>query len=504
MGKQPVLLCILDGWGEKTGKAGDTFSFAKTPNFDRIKAGNLATSLKASGLAVGLPEGQMGNSEVGHLNIGAGRVVYQDLTAITKDIEAGVFNRNVDLMDTFAHINSNGGRLHLFGLLSDGGVHSHIDHLFALIKMAKRFHVKEVFIHCFMDGRDVPPNSGAGYIARLSEFLASENYGSIGVVTGRFYAMDRDNRWERVERAYRAMTLGDCPKFATAGAGIEASYEVGILDEFIEPFIVNEEAVIQNNDGVVFFNFRADRAREITRAFIDEEFSHFSREYLPDLLFTTMTEYDASFDVSIAYSKRELVNTLGEVVANDNRSQLRIAETEKYAHVTFFFNGGVEKPNEYEDRVLIASPKVKTYDLQPEMSARGITEKLLGVLEDNPYDLIVLNFANPDMVGHTGIIPAAVVAVEVVDECLGLIIDRIIELGGSALITADHGNVEEMLTDDGSVVTAHTVNEVPCIVVNSCFSEIKSGSLCDIAPTVLELLNIDKPVEMTGTSLLKK
>ncbi len=501
---KPVMLCILDGWGMKTGLPGDALSLAKLPNFDRLWAECPHSTLNASGLNVGLPEGLMGNSEVGHLNIGAGRVVYQDLTAIDKAIADGDFFQNPALIAAISAAKEGNGRLHLMGLLSDGGVHSHFTHLLALLKLAKEQGVAECYVHCFMDGRDVPPTSGRGYLAQLLEHMAATGYGKIGVVSGRFYAMDRDKRWERVERAWRALVLAEGKDNPDALAAIEESYAAGVTDEFVEPVVVDKAAAMRDGDAVIFYNFRADRAREITRALTGAEFEGFERSKVPQIAYCCMTEYDQTFDLPVAFPKQRPVNTLGEVLAAAGKRQLRIAETEKYAHVTFFFNGGIEEANPGEERILVPSPKVATYDQQPEMSAPEVCEKVVAAIESGEYDVIILNMANPDMVGHTGIIPAAVKAVETVDECLGRIVAAIKEAGGVMLVTADHGNVERLLDEDGQPVTAHTTAPVPLIMVNGEGELTDGGALCDLAPTILELSGLPQPQEMTGHSLIAK
>lgn len=502
MKKKPVMLCILDGWGMKTGLPGDALSLAKLPNFDRLWQDCPTAELKASGLDVGLPDGLMGNSEVGHLNIGAGRVVYQDLTAIDKAIAEGDFFRNKELLAAVGAAKSGSGRLHLMGLLSDGGVHSHLQHLLALLKLAQDCGVQECYVHCFMDGRDVPPSSGRDYLAQLAGHMAATGYGRIGVVSGRFYAMDRDKRWERVERAWRALVLAEGKRCTSAVAAMDASYAAGVTDEFVEPVVLDEAAAMQDGDAVIFYNFRADRAREITRALTDADFDGFAREKFPRLHYCCMTEYDQTFGLPVAFPKTRPVNTLGEVLAAAGLRQLRIAETEKYAHVTFFFNGGVEEPNPGEERILVPSPKVATYDLQPEMSAPEVCRRVVEAIASGEFDAIILNMANPDMVGHTGVIPAAVRAVETVDECLGRIVDAVLAAGGAMLVTADHGNVECLLDEDGQPVTAHTTAPVPLILVGMEGSLAEGGALCDLAPTMLDMLGLVQPAEMTGRSLL--
>lgn len=509
MKKQTVMLCILDGWGLKTGLPGDALSLAKLPNFDRLMRDCPHSSLAASGLRVGLPEGLMGNSEVGHLNIGAGRVVYQDLTAIDKAIAEGDFFHNPALLAAIRAAKAGSGRLHLMGLLSDGGVHSHFAHLLALLRLAREQGVRDTVVHCFLDGRDVPPTSGITYLERLLAYFQETGYGRPGVVCGRYWAMDRDNRWERVEKAWRAMVLGEGQKASDLAGALRESYAAGVTDEFVEPLLPEGEALVQDGDGVIFYNFRADRAREITRALMQEDFGGFPRPCFPRLHYCCMTQYDKSFDLPVAFLRRPPEKTYGEVLAAAGYKQLRIAETEKYAHVTFFFNGGIEQPNPGEERILVPSPEVATYDLQPQMSAPEVCAKVVAAIGGGEYDAIVLNLANPDMVGHTGVIPAAVAAVEEVDRCLGEILAAIREIGGVLLVTADHGNVERLLDEAGQPVTAHTTSPVPVILVDCredapAYGLREGGALCDLAPTLLELLGIPQPEEMTGRSLLVK
>ena len=505
--KKPVMLCILDGWGMKTGQPSDTFSHASTPNFDRLMAEMPHTTLDASGEAVGLPEGQIGNSEVGHLNIGAGRVVYQDLTRITKSIKDGDFYENPVFLDAMKAAKQGSGKLHFFGLLSNGGVHSDIFHLKSLLTMAKMNGVKQAYVHCFLDGRDVPPTSGADFLRELRDFMEDIEYGKVATVGGRFYAMDRDKRWERVEKAWRAMVLDEGEAVQDYVARVEQSYAEEVTDEFVVPFrVVDENGVcggqITDGDSIIFYNFRADRAREITRAFYEDDFEGFTRPQAPKVAYACMTEYDATFPLPVAFRKEELANTLGEYIAKQGKRQLRIAETEKYAHVTFFFNGGVEAANPDEERILIPSPKVQTYDLQPEMSAEEVTQNVLAAIGESKYDMIILNFANPDMVGHTGIMEAAVKAVEKVDDCLGKIEQAVLGVGGVLLVTADHGNVEKMYDENGTPVTAHTTNQVPFIVVGYDCALSSGGALKDIAPTMLKIMNLPQPAEMSGISLI--
>ena len=506
MSKKPVMLMILDGWGVAPASDVNAATLAQTPNLDRYFAEFPHTTLEASGMEVGLPEGQIGNSEVGHLNIGAGRIIYQSLTRITKAIKDGDFFTNEVLCACMDKTKNAGKALHLMGLLSDGGVHSNINHLIALLEMAKARGLEKVYVHAFLDGRDVPPKSAVGFIKQLQEAIAGMDFGKIATVMGRYYAMDRDNRWDRLEKAYKTLVFGEGKLVADPVQGVEASYEAGVTDEFVEPMVVEGvDAKITSGDGIIFFNFRPDRARQITRALNDAEFPHFERpaSALP-VNFVCMTQYDATIDAPVAYPPEEYNDTLGEVLAKEGKHQLRIAETEKYAHVTFFFNGGVEEPNLNEERVLINSPKVATYNLQPEMSAYDVTNALLAELDKDKFDVVVLNYANPDMVGHTGVLPAAIKAMEAVDECVGKVVDKVLSLGGSVCITADHGNLEKMAEADGTPHTAHTTNVVPFILVSNEEHKLHSGVLADIAPTMLELLNIEKPAVMTGSSLIEK
>ncbi len=503
---KPLMLMILDGWGIAPAGPYNAAKTAQTPELARLFQAYPHTRLKASGNAVGLPEGQMGNSEVGHLNIGAGRIVYQELTRITKACEDGDLLQNKALLDCMQKVKASGGALHLMGLLSDGGVHSHERHLWALLKMAKLQQTDRVYVHTFLDGRDVGPQTALTYIERLEKVMAKTGCGEIATVSGRYYAMDRDKRWERTQKAYDAMTQHTGKCFASAAGGIKAGYDDGKTDEFAEPFIVQtaNDSRIKDGDGIIFYNFRPDRARQLTRAFTDDDFAGFKRQK-PQTFFVCMTQYDAAIDAPVAFPPETLSNTLGEVLAKNNLRQLRIAETEKYAHVTFFFNGGVEEPNPLEDRVLIPSPKVATYDLQPEMSAYEVTDKLLALLDENIYDVIILNFANPDMVGHTGVMAAAVKAMEAVDACAGKIAAKVLGLGGAVCITADHGNLEKMYDDEaGQPYTAHTTNPVPFLLVSRDKHKMHEGILADIAPTMLELLGIARPPEMTGRSLIEK
>ena len=504
MSKRPVLLCIMDGFGKNESTYGNAIAAAKKPNLDKIVSENPMTFIGASGLDVGLPDGQMGNSEVGHTNIGAGRVVYQELTRITKSIQDGDFFTNEALVGAMENCKKNSSALHLMGLMSDGGVHSHNTHLYGIMELAKRSGVDKVYIHCFMDGRDVPPTSGKDYLAELYEKCDEIGVGEIATVMGRYYAMDRDNRWERVVKAYKAMTEGEGVKFDCACKMMEESYANDVTDEFIVPAVSKKAVPVKDNDSIVFFNFRPDRAREITRAFVDPAFSGFEREQLKGLYYVCMTQYDATMpNVHVAFKPESLENTFGEYISDKGLKQLRIAETEKYAHVTFFFNGGVEKQYPGEDRILVKSPAVATYDLQPEMSAYEVTDKLLAAIESDKYDAIILNYANCDMVGHTGVFDAAVKAVEAVDTCVGKIVDAVAAKGGVTLITADHGNADKMYEADGSPFTAHTTNPVPFIVVGYPCELREGGRLCDIAPTMLKIMGLEQPKEMTGVSIIK-
>ena len=498
------MLMILDGFGYSEGVEGNAIRAAATPNYDRLLATYPNTLIGASGMDVGLPDGQMGNSEVGHTNIGAGRVVYQELTRITKSIADGDFFENTVLVEAMDA--AKGRALHLVGLLSDGGVHSHNTHLYALLEMARRRGVEKVFVHAIMDGRDVSPHSGKGFITALEEKMAEIGVGKIATITGRYYAMDRDNRWERVALAYAAMVEGRGVINAQTDAVMQESYDAGVTDEFVLPTVCLQGGQIGKGESVIFFNFRPDRAREITRALADPDFDGFDRgEYL-GLTYVCMTQYDATMPmVSVAFRPQSLEGTLGEYISRLGLRQLRIAETEKYAHVTFFFNGGVEAPGEGEDRVLIPSPKVATYDLKPEMSAYEVTDEMLARLDSGRYDLIILNYANCDMVGHTGDFDAAVKAVETVDACLGRVVGKVLEMGGGLLLTSDHGNADQMFEPDGSAFTAHTTNAVPLIAIGVGGRGLVppgEGKLADLAPTLLDLMGLEKPPEMSGRSLL--
>ena len=507
MSKTPTTLIIMDGYGfnPDVNAADNAIAVAATPNVDKLFASNPCCKLSASGLDVGLPEGQMGNSEVGHTNIGAGRVVFQDLPRITVDIREGGFFANPAYVKAMDACKEKGTALHLYGLLSDGGVHSHIEHLFAMLKMARERGLTKVFVHCFLDGRDVPPSSGKGFVARLQDYVTELGLGTIATVMGRFYAMDRDNRWERVERAYAAMVYGEAPFEADPVAAVQKSYDNGVTDEFVEPVVCAENACIGEGDSIIFFNFRPDRAREITRTFVDPDFAGFERKkgFFP-VHYVCTTEYDATMpNVEVAYPRQKLNNIFGEYISANGLTQLRIAETEKYAHVTFFFNGGVEQTFPGEDRCLIPSPKVATYDLQPEMSAPEVAAECVRRIESGAYDVVILNFANCDMVGHTGVFEAAVKAAEAVDTGVGMVVEATARMGGVSIITADHGNAEHMVDTDGSPFTAHTTNLVPCCVVGADV-KLRDGRLADLAPTMLDLMGLAKPEEMTGETLILK
>lgn len=495
----------MDGYGHRDEKKGNAIGAANTPNLNKIFAENPMVYIGASGLDVGLPDGQMGNSEVGHTNMGAGRIVYQELTRITKSIKDGDFFDNAALCKAVDQCLWFGSTLHIFGLLSDGGVHSHIDHMIALLELAKRKGLKKVCFHCFMDGRDTAPESGIGYIDRLQNKIDLMGVGCIATVEGRYYAMDRDNRWERVEKAYRAIAEGVGMHAASAHDAMQASYDAGVTDEFVEPVIVTEGATVQDNDAIIFANFRPDRAREITRAFVDHKFDGFERKR-HNVHYVCMTQYDATIaGVEVAFKPQTLSNTFGEYISDQGLTQLRIAETEKYAHVTFFFNGGVEKEYKNEERALIPSPRVATYDLQPEMSEPAVTAECVKRIKSGKYDMIVLNFANCDMVGHTGVFDAAVKAIEAVDDGVGQVVAAIREMGGQALLTADHGNVDQMYDEDGvTPFTAHTTNPVPLVMIGHEGKLMEGGVLADLAPTLLDMMGLKQPAEMTGHSLLVK
>ncbi|MGE4283504.1 MAG: 2,3-bisphosphoglycerate-independent phosphoglycerate mutase [Clostridia bacterium] len=505
-----VMLVVLDGYGLNELEKGNAIKAAATPNLDGFIKEYPNTIIHCSGFDVGLPEGQMGNSEVGHTNIGAGRIVYQELTRITKSIRDEDFYHNQTLLKAIDNCKKHGSKLHLYGLLSDGGVHSHTEHLYALLELAKREGLEDVYIHCFLDGRDVPPNSGRAFVQQLVEKLRIIGIGQIATVMGRYYAMDRDNRWDRVQKAYDAMVLAEGLTCESAVTAVERSYNEKITDEFVLPTIITKEtkpvATIEENDSILFFNFRPDRAREITRAFVDPDFKGFDRRngYF-SLFYGCMTQYDAEMpNVDVAFKPHELTNTFGEYISQEGYRQLRIAETEKYAHVTFFFNGGVEAVCTGEDRVLIPSPKVATYDLQPEMSAYEVTEEVIKRIGSKEYDVIILNYANCDMVGHTGVFDAAVKAVEVVDECIGRVVEAVQAQNGVILITADHGNSDQMIDyETGAPFTAHTTNVVPLIMIGNQ-GKLKKGRLADIAPTMLDIMGLKKPEEMTGQSLVSE
>ena len=502
--KKPLLLCILDGFGIAPIE-GNAIEAANTPNLDKIFAENPTTAIGASGMDVGLPEGQMGNSEVGHTNIGAGRVVYQELTRITKSIKDGDFFENEALVKAVDNCIANGTALHLFGLLSDGGVHSHNTHMYGILELAKQKGLKEVYVHAFLDGRDVSPTSGQGFVADCVAEMEKIGVGKIASVMGRYYAMDRDNRWERVEKAYAAMVYGEGEKATDAIKAVADSYSKDITDEFVVPTVIEGGKTIAEGDSVILFNFRPDRAREITRTFVDPEFDGFERRNgFFKLNYVCMTQYDATMpNVDVAFKPQTLKNTLGEYVSDKGLAQLRIAETEKYAHVTFFFNGGIEKTYPGEDRILVASPKVATYDLQPEMSAYEVCDKCCDAIRTGKYDMIILNFANCDMVGHTGVFEAAVKAVESVDTCVGKVVEAVKEMEGVTLITADHGNADKMFEEDGSPFTAHTTNPVKFCVVGYPCELREGGKLADIAPTMLKIMNLPQPAEMDGVSIIK-
>lgn len=509
MAKGPVALIILDGFACRAETSGNAVAQANKPNFDRYWNQFPHAQLTASGEAVGLPEGQMGNSEVGHMNIGAGRIVYQSLTRINIAIREGEFFENEQFVKAAEHAKKNGTALHLFGLLSDGGVHSHIDHLKALLEFAKRQGLEKVYVHAFLDGRDVGPKTAKGYIEDVQAKMDELGVGQFATISGRYYAMDRDNRWDRVQKAYDAIAQNDAPKFDDPLEALEASYAADVVDEFFVPAVITDKngkpiAKVQDNDAVIFFNFRPDRAIQLANVFTNEDFMGFDRgEFRPkDLFFVCMTPYSETVKGVIAYNKTDLSNTVGEVLANNNLRQLRIAETEKYPHVTFFMSGGREGEFPGEKRILVNSPKVATYDLQPEMSAYEVTDALLAEIEGDKQDAIILNFANPDMVGHSGLLEPTIKAVEVVDECLGRIVDLILAKGGTAIITADHGNADEVVTVEGNPMTAHTTNPVPVIVTKEGITLRDGGILGDLAPTMLDLLNVEQPVEMTGKTLI--
>ena len=512
MSKRPTILMVLDGFGLSDIVEGNAIKAANTPNIDKLMTEYPWAKGSASGLAVGLPEGQMGNSEVGHLNIGAGRIVYQQLTRITKSIQDGDFFDKEEFLQAIENCKNNDSTLHIYGLLSDGGVHSTQEHLYATLELAKRHNLTKVYVHAFLDGRDTPPNSGKGFIEKLENKMKEIGVGKIATVTGRYYAMDRDNRWERVEKAYNAMVIGEGAKAASAQEAIEASYKANVSDEFIVPTIINIDdkpiATINENDSIICFNFRPDRVREITKAFCEESFEGFERKKgFIKVKYVCFTEYDVSIgNKLVVYKSEDIKNTLAEYLSDKGLKQFHTAETEKYAHVTFFFNGGIEAPYKGEDRFVVPSPKVATYDLKPEMSAYELTDEFIKRIKLGEYDFIIINYANCDMVGHTGIFQAAVKAVETVDECVGRVLDKLLEVNGQMFICADHGNAEKMINpEDGSVYTAHTTNFIPFILVNFEKNAIirEGGKLCDIAPTILEMMELSKPLEMTGESLIR-
>lgn len=503
----PVVLMILDGWGISEQTEGNAIAQGNTENMDRLLATCGHSKLQCSGEFVGLPEGQQGNSEVGHLNLGAGRVVYQELTRINKAVREKTLQENAAFQDVMDYCLKQGKPLHLMGLVSPGGVHSHSSHLYGLLELAAARGLQQVYVHCFLDGRDVGPSTGLGFVQELEDKLQQLGVGAIATVSGRYYAMDRDNRWDRVEKAYRAMTAGIGETADSAVAAVQQSYDKGETDEFVLPTVIAADgipvATIGSGDGVLFFNFRGDRAREITKAFVQKEFDGFFRDYL-GVQFVAMTQYEEGLDMTVAFPPQELHNTLGQVLAAHQIKQFRVAETEKYAHVTFFFNGGVEEPNLLEDRLLVPSPKVATYDLQPEMSAIAVKDNLIQAIAGGAYPFILVNFANTDMVGHTGIQEAARKAVETVDQCVGEVVAAVQKAGGVLLITADHGNAEQMVNPEtGAPHTAHTANQVPFIAVTPQPCQVADGSLQDVAPTVLALLGVEQPADMTGTNLIR-
>lgn len=512
MSKKPTVLMILDGYGLNDKVEGNAVAQGKTPVMDQLMADYPFVKGYASGMAVGLPDGQMGNSEVGHLNMGAGRIVYQDLTKITKAIQDGDFFENKALLAACENVKAHDSSLHLMGLVSDGGVHSHIEHIYGLLELAKRQGIEKVYVHCFLDGRDTPPASGKGYVEELETKMKEIGVGAVASVMGRYYVMDRDNRWERVEKAYLALTKGIGETAVSGPEGIQASYDADTTDEFVLPTVVVKDgapvATIKENDSVIFFNFRPDRAREITRTLCDDEFNGFDRGERIKTTFVCFTEYDVTIaNKQVAFVKEKITNTFGEFLAKNGLKQARIAETEKYAHVTFFFNGGVEEPNEGEDRILVKSPKVATYDLKPEMSAYEVCDKLVEAVKSGKYDVIIINFANPDMVGHTGVQEAAIKAIEAVDECVGRTVEALKEVDGQMFLCADHGNAEQLIDEEtGAPFTAHTTNPVPFILINAdpAYKLREGGCLADIAPTLIEMMGMEQPAEMTGKSLLVK
>ena len=507
MAKSPIALIIMDGYGINPETKGNAIYEAKTPYLDSYFKNYPNSQLSASGLSVGLPDGQMGNSEVGHTNIGAGRVVYQMLVKITKDIDSGAFFENTALKNAMQSAKDNDKALHIMGLLSDGGVHSHIKHLIGLLEMANKMGLQKVFVHSFHDGRDVPPTSGVEFMQQLVNEMDRIGTGKVATLSGRYYAMDRDNAWDRVEKAYNAMVLGEGVTETDPVEAIKKSYANGVTDEFILPTVIDKDGMIQEGDSVIMFNFRPDRARQITRAFVDSEFDGFERKNgFLNLNFVCMAQYDAQMpNVSVAYPPEQLTMTFGEYVSKLGMTQLRIAETQKYAHVTFFFNGGEERQFEGEDRILIKSPDVATFDMKPEMSAPEVCEAVCKAIDEDKYDVIILNYANCDMVGHTGVMEAAVSAVETVDSCVGKMVDKLLEKGGKAIITADHGNADCLIDPvSGDVFTAHTTNPVPMIVIGEGDVKVKDGKLCDLCPTMLDMMGIEKPAEMTGVSLIER
>lgn len=511
MTKAPVALIILDGFGLRDVTEGNAVAQAKKPNYDRYWNNFPHATLRADGEFVGLPEGQMGNSEVGHLNIGAGRVVYQSLTRVNVAIREGKFEKNETFVEALNHVKKNGTNLHLFGLLSDGGVHSHIDHMYALLRLAAEEGVKNVYVHGFLDGRDVGPQTAKKYIAETEEKMKEYGVGKFATISGRYYSMDRDKRWERVEKSYRSMVYGEGPAYTSAMDCVDDNYKNEIYDEFVLPSVITNEdgspvATIQDNDAVIFYNFRPDRAIQISNTFTNEDFRSFDRgpKAPKNLHFVCFTHFSETVKGYVAFKPTNLDNTLGEVLSQNNLKQLRIAETEKYPHVTFFMSGGREAEFPGEERILIASPKVATYDLKPEMSAYEVTDALLAAIAADKFDAIILNFANPDMVGHSGMLEPTIKAVETVDECLGKIVDAILAKGGQAIITADHGNSDEVVTLEGKPMTAHTTNPVPVIVTKENVTLREDGKLADLAPTMLDLLKVEKPAEMTGSTLVNK
>ena len=509
--KKPTVLLILDGYGERKEKDGNAIALANTPVMDKLKKEFPYVEGQASGLFVGLPDGQMGNSEVGHMNMGAGRIVYQELTRITKAIEDGDFFENKALKEAVEHCKKENTALHFMGLVSSGGVHSHIGHIYGLLELAKRAGLKKVYLHAFLDGRDTPPDSGKSFLMDVEKKMQELGVGEIATISGRYYAMDRDKNYDRVEKAYRAMVDGTGEKASSVEEAIDASYAKKVYDEFVLPTVIEKDGAVHtvsDGDAMIFFNFRPDRAREICHAFCDDEFNFFNRGARKKVFFVCFTDYDPTIpNKRVAFEKEEIHNTLGEVVSNLGKNQLRIAETEKYAHVTFFFNGGKEEPYENEDRILVPSPKeVPTYDLKPEMSCYTVTEKLTEAIRSGKYELVVANFANPDMVGHTGVLSAAIKAIEVVDECMGKVVDAVESMHGNLFILADHGNADIMIDEKtGEPYTAHTTNPVPFILVSDEKHKLREGGcLADVAPTLLELMGIPQPKEMTGKSLLEK